>query len=457
MIVRGTWSRTQHSFCSVSAAARTTKALVHRRVHRPHRQFVCPSAEVQQQQQQDSVRHTSKGKSRKSAKQQPSNGSQSSKSSGSLAAKTSKGNDVVLYYCTGWPQAKLHCSVNAGPWQDTDFAQVNSSNGKWCVARMQLNSVAIQTKVDQPLVEFVVHNGAGVYDKPQTGGNYEISEAGVFALRDGSLHKSSGEAVLLVSDLDDTMIGDDTATAEFRDYWESEALTRGSLLVYNTGRAVDKFQELCQQKQHCLAMPDMLMSSVGTKVYNWQNGSWVEDAQYASRLDHAWKLDTVREATYAALAAAGREKMHFRPPEEQNDHKVTCGVHIDVVEQVQQQISNSLGADGVKARLILSGTGDWRFLDIVSINAGKLQALEFVRHKYGFAHNRTIACGDSGNDKDMLSGQNLAIVVGNAQPDLLKWVNDTQLSPDGADARLVITEQHMARGILEGLHTFGLK
>lgn len=253
------------------------------------------------------------------------------------------------------------------------------------------------------------------------------------------------------------MIGDDTATADFRDYWESEALTRGSLLVYNTGRAVDKFQELCQQKQHCLAMPDVLMSSVGTKVYNWQNGSWMEDQQYASRLDHAWKLDTVREATYAALAAAGREKMHFRPPEEQNDHKVTCGVHVDVMDQVQQQIADSLEADGVEARLILSGKGDWRYLDIVSINAGKLQALEFVRQKYGFDHNRTIACGDSGNDKDMLSGQNLAIVVGNAQPDLLKWVNDTQLSPENADVRLLVTQEHMARGILEGLQTFGLR
>lgn len=289
------------------------------------------------------------------------------------------------------------------------------------------------------------------------GNNYAINEAGIFSLSLGELQKSTGEAVLLVSDLDDTMIGDDAATAAFRDYWETQALTRGSLLVYNTGRAVDKFQELCQQKQHCLAMPDVLMSSVGTKVYNWQHGTWVEDKQYASRLDHEWKLDTVREATYAALAAAGREKMHFRPPEEQNDHKVTCGVHVDVMDQVQQQISEKLAEDGVEARLILSGKGDWRFLDIVSINAGKLQALEFVRQKYGFAHDRTIACGDSGNDKDMLSGQNLAIVVGNAQPDLLQWVNDTQLSVQKDRARLLVTTAHMAYGILEGLQAFGLK
>ena len=93
----------------------------------------------------------------------------------------------------------------------------------------------------------------------------------------------------------------------------------------------------------------------------------------------------------------------------------------------------------------------------MSINAGKLQALEFVRQKYGFAHNRTIACGDSGNDKDMLSGQNLAIVVGNAQPDLLQWVNSTQLRPSDDSPRLLVTNAHMAHGILEGLQTFGLK
>lgn len=421
--------------------------------HRRYRLSAGQAAEVQHV----ITKQVGEDSSSSSPQQHLANGSQVQPSPGSPALQIPNSNEIVLYYCTGWSQAKLHCSVNAGKWQDQDFQQVNSSSGRWCVTRVPLNGALSHPNADHPMLEFVVHNGQGEWDKPQTGDNYTITATGVFSLSQGKLQKSSGEAVLLVSDLDDTMIGNDAATATFRDYWETQALTRGSLLVYNTGRAVDKFQELCQEKQHCLAMPDVLMSSVGTKVYNWQQGSWVEDAQYASRLDHAWKLETVREATYAALAAAGRDKMHFRPPEEQNDHKVTCGVHMDVMDQVQLQISESLQEEGVEARLILSGKGDWRYLDIVSINAGKLQALEFVRQKYGFAHNRTIACGDSGNDKDMLSGQNLAIVVGNAQPDLMKWVNETQLNPSDKNARLLVTDAHMAEGILEGLATFGLK
>lgn len=74
-----------------------------------------------------------------------------------------------------------------------------------------------------------------------------------------------------------------------------------------------------------------------------------------------------------------------------------------------------LDTAGVEARLILSGRGDWRYLDVVSSSAGKLEALEWVRQSRGVPEQRTVACGDSGNDKDMLSGKNLAIVVGNAQ------------------------------------------
>ena len=40
------------------------------------------------------------------------------------AIQTLQKNYIVLYYCTGWPEAKLHCSISAGEWQDQDFTQV---------------------------------------------------------------------------------------------------------------------------------------------------------------------------------------------------------------------------------------------------------------------------------------------------------------------------------------------
>ena len=81
-------------------------------------------------------------------------------------------------------------------------------------------------------------------------------------MNDGVVGKVEGEAMLLVSDLDDTMVGDDNATAAFKAFWEEDASLRGSILAYNTGRALDKFLSLWGEKRWCMALPDVLISSV---------------------------------------------------------------------------------------------------------------------------------------------------------------------------------------------------
>ncbi len=145
----------------------------------------------------------------------------------------------------------------------------------------------------------------------------------------------------------------------------------------------------------------------------------------------------------------GRERMHFRPPEEQNDHKVTCGVHVDILQtvsmeqvaphaiaakplspgtimhevvacaqtadfinvfntiQVLDHIQLSLEQAKVTANIITSGTGDWRFLDLVPVKAGKLEALEYVRRQHGFPISATVACGDSGNGGSVMMDVNI--------------------------------------------------
>lgn len=100
------------------------------------------------------------------------------------------------------------------------------------------------------------------------GSNYLVTKAGGYRLEFGQMHEIRGEAIMLVSDLDDTMFGDDQASKAFKDFWERDARLRGSCLVYNTGRALDKWLSLWKEKSWCLAAPDILIASVGTKVYN---------------------------------------------------------------------------------------------------------------------------------------------------------------------------------------------
>lgn len=89
----------------------------------------------------------------------------------------------------------------------------------------------------------------------------------------------------------------------------------------------------------------------------------------------------------------------------------------------------------------------------------RVQALEFVREQLGFEHSATLACGDSGNDIDMLGGRNLAVVVGNAQAELLRWLikEKERSKAAGGPKRLLAATRERADGIIEALETFGFK
>ena len=98
--------------------------------------------------------------------------------------------------------------------------------------------------------------------KQDSGGNFKldggargrvvsIDEGGQMKLRD-----AKGKAVAIVSDLDGTMVGDDEGTRAFSNYWMSSHVTRGSVLIYNTGRDIDSFKELLREKRGVMLTPD---------------------------------------------------------------------------------------------------------------------------------------------------------------------------------------------------------
>jgi hypothetical protein len=70
-------------------------------------------------------------------------------------------------------------------------------------------------------------------------------------------------------------------------------------------RSLSSFQQLLSDKSSCLAHPDVLISAVGTKIYNWDGRAWQEDAGWVRSLDAGWRVEVVREAAYAALAKVG--------------------------------------------------------------------------------------------------------------------------------------------------------
>ena len=279
---------------------------------------------------------------------------------------------------------------------------------------------------------------------------------------------------MLVSDLDHTLYAEGepaaAALARFTHYWESEAALARSVLVYNTGRSLGQFVSLVNEQRGRLALPDVLVTAVGTKVFHlkaeWRGktghggggggaggggsgggghgggGSspyhpshvlvttddWTEDLAWARRLDRGWDLGKAREAAESAIAAArerfsrgwrdeggdgwggggpshvpGDQIVNWLDDGSEHPHRVAVSCHVRATPYIVASLRAGTKARGVRARVIVSGQGDWRYVDCVARRAGKAAALEHARRLYGVAPERTMAAGDSCNDVLMLA------------------------------------------------------
>jgi hypothetical protein len=78
--------------------------------------------------------------------------------------------------------------------------------------------------------------------------------------------------------------------------------------VYSTGRSLESFALLIQEKAAVMATPDALICAVGTKVYRRRTttademvvsdvGAWEEDPEWTAQLDKAGSCDTCMQLT----------------------------------------------------------------------------------------------------------------------------------------------------------------
>lgn len=244
-------------------------------------------------------------------------------------------------------------------------------------------------------------------------------------------------AFLFVTDLDNTLVGDDRALAELNQQLDRHRQESDLTIVYSTGRSQALYQQLTTEK--ALLPPDFLILAVGTEIY--LNDHTTPDPQWAATLAQNWDRDQV-----VAIAA------HFadlvpQPDTEQRPFKVSYFLTPAAAIAVIPQLEDQLKAHGLDVQLVYSGSLD---LDILPSRANKGQAMAFLRHHLGMPPEQTVACGDSGNDLSMFCDRSeRGIIVGNAMPELLDW-HHANPSP-----HRYLAQAHCAGGILEGLKHFG--
>ncbi|WP_319423215.1 sucrose-phosphate phosphatase [Pleurocapsa sp. FMAR1] len=241
---------------------------------------------------------------------------------------------------------------------------------------------------------------------------------------------------LFVTDLDNTLVGDDAALLKLNQQLASHRQQYSSKIVYATGRSLYLYRLLAEAKS--LIPPDALITSVGTEMY-FDRDHKQHDPEWANILSQGWNRQEI-----TAIASQFSE-LQSQPKSEQNPFKISYYLAQAVAKQTIASLTSALSEKGYDIKLIYSAGQD---LDLLPKNGDKGLAVQFLRQKWDFSASTTIVCGDSGNDISMFKGQEKGLIVSNAKDELLQWYEANK------NDSLYLAQSACAGGILEGLKHF---
>ena len=241
---------------------------------------------------------------------------------------------------------------------------------------------------------------------------------------------------VLITDIDNTLLGDDDALARLLELVKDE---RNSLAFgVASGRHLSAVLEVIEA--HDIDTVDVIVSSVGAEIYYGPERT--PDKGWASHLRHRWNRDRIEKALEPLSFLYMQTDL-----ETQREFKVSYDLDTDTIapDDAMPLIHEALYKTGVPHTLIFS---HGMFIDILPQRASKGKAVRYLSNKWNVPLERIATAGDSGNDIDMLRGRTAGIVVGNYSEEM------EPLKESGS--RVYFAEGHYAEGILEGLRHYGL-
>lgn len=235
----------------------------------------------------------------------------------------------------------------------------------------------------------------------------------------------SDERWLLVSDVDDTLTGDDDALARLIHCWGGH---RDRLVfALNSSRPYVSIRQTLHTVFPVGFEPDAVITAMGTEIR--MRGEPV--AEWSDRFG-----DWPRSAIHETVVGLGGVP---HADEYQTPFKASFAV---APGEMQQRVRDALAKLHAPIQITASGQDDF---DVTPPQAGKHSATQFLAEHLGFGLDRVVVAGDSGNDLAMFQSAKQAIAVGNARQELL------QAMPSHAYA----ARAHHAAGVQEGLVHFG--
>ena len=240
-----------------------------------------------------------------------------------------------------------------------------------------------------------------------------------------ALSPSKAPSHLLVSDLDNTLTGCSAGIARFRSFLKR----RDELaFVIATGRSIVEAQRLV--RDWGLPQPRAWITSVGSEIYYPGKTGVVRDEAYATSIVADWDAELV-DAALSSIDGLQPQAIYEQRPGKRS--------YFAANGALVSEVRRKLKSEGITAQVIFS---HGNLLDILPPSAGKAAAMRHVANKLGVTPDRVFAAGDSGNDADMLSACDNAILVGNHAEEV------AQLS---ARPNVYLARRSNAGGALEGV------
>ncbi|MDI3256983.1 MAG: HAD-IIB family hydrolase [Kyrpidia sp.] len=210
----------------------------------------------------------------------------------------------------------------------------------------------------------------------------------------------------IVTDLDDTLVGSADCLEAFLRWRESHPKWQ---LICATGRFLESALELIETER--LPEPAALITDVGSRVFFPGEGAekgWVEDSRWWSRAAATWRpAEAVR--CLRGLPGFSADVVDGDDP---RGPKGRISGGWDGRPETIRRVEDALKEEGLPVRVV-AGRGR---LDVIPATGGKGAAARYVTNHLGL--RKVLACGDSGNDRDLLLAGFPSVLVGNADPAL---------------------------------------
>ncbi len=239
---------------------------------------------------------------------------------------------------------------------------------------------------------------------------------------------------LLITDIDNTLLGDDEAMRALCDRLAEHSGRIGFGIA--SGRSIELTREALAYAG--IEKIDLAICSVGAEIY--YGADFTPDRGWSSRLRARWQPDRIREAL-SSLSFLTLQDRDFA----QREFKISYDVDAQIDKTMAlRKVREVLATTKSAYSLVLShGT----FLDVLPHRASKGKAVRYLAEKWRLPIEHIATAGDSGNDRDMLQGQTAGIVVAN---------HDAELASlrQAKAARIYFANASHAAGILEGLRHY---